>query len=463
VSGSRFSLGWTPKLAPQGPIATVRTFLRVLGLIYFVAFVSFGTQASGLIGARGILPFDEYLRAARATWGVAAYWNVPTVLWLYPTGTALKALWLTGALWALIALFGRWQRAALAVCLVSWLSLCSVGQDFLSFQWDILLSEAGFLALFADASQVRIWLFRWLLFRLMFFSGAVKLLSGDAAWRGFTALNYHYYTQPLPTPLAWYMQQLPPWFQKGSVGVVFLVELLVPFLFFAPRRVRRVAGWITIGFQALILLTGNYTFFNWLTIALCMWLFVEPAAESSGRRRVVTVALAALIGVLSGLLCLQLFSVPLPAGGDTVLRIADPLRIVNSYGLFAVMTTTRPEIIVEGSNDGVTWLAYEFPYKPGGVNRRPPIVAPLQPRLDWQMWFAALGSYQNNRWFVNFMLRLLQGEPSVLRLLSYNPFPNGPPRYVRARTYLYTFTHFGERAWWAREETGTYLPAVSLR
>jgi amino acid transporter len=247
------------------------------------------------------------------------------------------------------------------------------------------------------------------------------------------------------------------------VGVVFLAELLVPFLFFAPRRVRRLAGWITIGFQALILLTGNYTFFNWLTIALCMWVFIEPAAESSGRRRLVTVALAALIGVLSGLLCLQLFAAPLPPGGDTVLRIADPLRIVNSYGLFAVMTTTRPEIIVEGSNDGVTWLAYEFPYKPGDVNRHPPIVAPLQPRLDWQMWFAALGSYQNNRWFVSFMLRLLQGEPGVLRLLSYNPFPKGPPKYVRARVYLYTFTHFGEGAWWAREESGTYLPPVSLR
>jgi hypothetical protein len=187
-----------------------------------------------------------------------------------------------------------------------------------------------------------------------------------------------------------------------------------------------------------------------------MWLFVEPALPD-GRGAVV---LAAPIALLSGLLCLQLFSVPLPPGGETVLRIAEPLRIVNSYGLFAVMTTTRLEIVVEGSNDGINWLAYEFPYKPGDVNRRPPIIAPLQPRLDWQMWFAALGSYQNNRWFVNFVVRLLQGESSVLRLLSYNPFPKGPPKYVRARTYLYTFTHFGDRAWWAREENGTYLPAV---
>jgi hypothetical protein len=431
-------------------------------LVYLVAFVSFGIQAQGLIGRRGILPFGDYLRAAQESLHASAYWNVPTLLWLHPSDSAMKALWLTGCLWALIAVFGRWQRPAMAVCLVLWVSLCGVGQDFYSFQWDILLSEAGFLAIFADAARVRIWLFRWLLFRLMFFSGAVKLLSADIAWRGLTALTYHYYTQPLPTPLAWYMQQAPGWFQKASVGFLFLVELVVPFLFFAPRRLRHLAAWLTITLQVLILFTGNYTFFNFLTMALCMWLFIEPAADCRASRPV-TIGLAVVIGVLSGLTCLQLFSVPLPPGGETVLRAADPFRIVNSYGLFAIMTTSRQEIIVEGSNDGVTWLAYEFPYKPGNVYRPPPMVAPYQPRLDWQMWFAALGSYQNNRWFVNFMLRLLQGEPSVLHLLSYNPFPKTPPKYVRARTYLYTFSHFGDRAWWSREENGEYLPAVSLR
>lgn len=462
MSGTRFAWGWTPKLAPQARIASVRTFLRLLGAVYFVAFVSFGVQAPGLLGSRGILPYAEYLKAVKDALGAAGYWNVPTLLWLLPSDAAMKAVWLTGCLWALMAVFGRWQRPALAVCLVLWLSLCAVGQDFYSFQWDVLLSEAGFLAIFAAAAPVRIFLFRWLLFRLMFFSGTVKLLSHDPTWRNFTALHYHHFTQPLPTPLAWYMEQLPMWFQKASVGLVFAVELAAPFLFFAPRRIRRAAAWITIALQTLILLTGNYTFFNFITIALCMWLFIEPEAECHPSRAV-TASLAALIGVLSGLLCLQLFSVPLPPGGDTALRLADPLRIVNSYGLFAVMTTTRLEIIVEGSNDGVTWLAYEFPYKPGNVNRPPPIVEPYQPRLDWQMWFAALGSYQNNRWFVNFVLRLLQGEPSVLRLLSYNPFPQAPPKYVRAVTYLYTFTHSGERAWWAREESGKYLPAVSLR
>jgi len=309
-----------------------------------------------------------------------------------------------------------------------------------------------------------VWLFRWLIFRLMFFSGVVKWSSGDPAWRDLTALSYHYETQPLPTPLAWSLYQLPIGFQKASTILVFVVELIVPFLFFAPRRVRRRAAWITIAFQLLILLSGNYTFFNFLTIFLALWLFIEPDWSKRGvPHRAASIGLAVFIGVVSGLLCLELFSVDLPPGGAQILHAVSPLRIVNSYGLFAVMTTARPEIIVEGSNDGENWQAYEFRYKPGGLNRAPPIVAPHQPRLDWQMWFAALGTYQQNRWFVGFMMRLLQGEPTVLRLLRSNPFPNAPPEYVRARLYLYHFTHSGERGWWTREERGAYFPVVSLK
>jgi hypothetical protein len=299
----------------------------------------------------------------------------------------------------------------------------------------------------------------------MFFSGAVKLLSHDPLWRNLTALRVHYETQPLPTPAAWYLHQAPMAFHKASTFFVFLVELIVPFLFFAPRRFRHAAAWITIALQFLIFVTGNYTFFNILAVALVMWLFIEPAGRTGGPRlsQALRIGLAAFIGVVSGMLCLDLFSVPLPPGGSEILHAVAPLRIVNSYGLFAVMTPTRPEIIVEGSEDGVEWRAYEFPFKPGSVYRAPPIVEPHQPRLDWQMWFAALGTYQQNRWFVNFMLRLLQGEPSVLRLMRYNPFPHAPPRYVRARVYLYHFTKFGDRAWWTREEEGEYFPAVSLK
>jgi hypothetical protein len=442
----------------------IRTFLRVLGLIYFIAFLSFGVQASGLIGSRGISPYAEYLAGVGQALGRAAYWEIPSILWFQPSDAALAAVWIAGALCAVVAMSGYFQRAALAVCLLLWLSLCAVGQDFLSYQWDVLLLEAGFLAVFVDDSPVRIWLFRWLIFRLMFFSGAGKLLSGDTAWRNLTALWYHHHTQPLPTPLAWYFDKLPLGAQKASTLFVLVAEVGVPLLFFAPRRFRHIGAWITILLQLLILATGNYTFFNILTIALCLFLFIEPRRVPQTRlHRAVSIALAGFVGLTTGLLFLDLFGVDLPPGGNFVLHAVAPLHIVNRYGLFTVMTVERPEIVVEGSDDGETWRAYEFRYKPGDLLRAPPIVAPHQPRLDWQMWFAALENYQQNRWFVNFMLKLLQGEPVVLGLLQSNPFPKAPPRYIRARFYLYQFTSFGEKGWWKRQERGLYFPAVSLK
>jgi hypothetical protein len=444
----------------------IHTLLQSIAVVYLIAFVSWGIQAQGLIGSHGILPASEFLKGVRSQLGSAAYWNCPTVFWLNSSDGALRAGWILGALCALAAIFAPWKgavRGAFAACLILWLSLCIVGQDFLSFQWDVLLLEAGFLAIFADNSLIRLWLFRWLIFRLMFYSGVAKLLSHDPNWRNLTALHYHYFTQPLPTPLAWYMEQLPMWFQQFSTAFTFFAELIVPFLFFTPKPIRRVAAWIVIALQVLILLTGNYTFFNLMAIILTLFLFIDSKPQPRSRIHLaVSIALAAFIGVVSAFVTLQVFSVDLP-GEAAVLRAAEPLRIVNSYGLFAVMTTERPEIIVEGSNDGEAWLAYEFRYKPGDIRRAPPIVAPYQPRLDWQMWFAALSSYQNNRWFVGFMLRLLQGEPSVLGLLQYNPFPNAPPKYIRARVYLYQFTHFGQAGWWTREERGLYFPTVSLK
>jgi Lipase maturation factor len=452
-------------LLPIQRTPTARLFFRILGIIYAIAFVSFGVQAAGLIGGHGILPVADFLSALRAGAGRAAFYEVPTLLWLNASDAAITALWIAGAIFGLVAAAGFRQRLALAACFVLWLSVCAAGQDFFAFQWDYLLAETGFLALFADQSPVRIWLFRWLLFRLMFFSGAVKLLSGDPTWRGLTALTYHYETQPLPTPLAWFMHQLPLGFQKVSTAIVLVVEVLVPFLFFAPRRLRHIAAWATIGLQVLILLTGNYAYFNWLTIALCLWLFIEP--DATVRRelphRAISAALAGFIALISCLLFLEVFNGPMPPGGAAVLHAVAPLRIVNSYGLFAVMTTTRPEILVEGSSDGENWRAYEFRDKPGDLHRGPPIVAPHQPRLDWQMWFAALGAYQQNRWFVNFIVRLLQGDQSVLRLLRSNPFSGTPPKFVRARLFQYHFTRFGEQGWWTREERGDYFPAASLK
>jgi lipase maturation factor 1 len=448
-------------------------FLRSLAVIYLVAFVSLGVQVRGLIGSRGILPVGSYLDAAGEALGGRAWVAVPTLFWIAHGDSVLMLSCVAGAGIAVALILGFFERTCLVVLFVLYLSLCSVGQDFLSFQWDMLLLEAGFLAIFLGSSRLVVWLFRVLVFRLMFSSGAVKLLSGDPAWRSLRALQFHYFTQPIPTPLAWYFEQLPAWFHKYSTVGVFAIELAVPFLVFMPRRVRMFGAACLISLQVLILTTGNYAFFNWLSIALCLFLFDDAALPSwlplrRGRvtTRRVAIAVAVVVIGLGVLQMLATFGRPLHGVGAAVLGLAAPFGIVNSYGLFAVMTTTRDEIAVQGSNDGVNWMDYQFKYKAGPLNRRPPWVAPHQPRLDWQMWFAALGAYQNNPWFVNFMVRLLEGSPEVLKLLDKNPFPEAPPRYVRAVTSSYRFTNWTERRatgnWWKAEAGGEYLRAISL-
>jgi len=461
-------------------------FLRLLGAIYLVAFLSFGVQASGLIGSHGILPVAEFLPAVKQYLGNAAYWNAPTLLWLSSSDLFLRIVWIAG-ICASVAFLVRPRWRILRITLfVLYLSLVTAGQVFMGYQWDALLLEAGFLAIFLGSSRIVVWLFRWLLFRLMFLSGAVKLLSGDPSWRHFTALPVHYESQPLPTPLAWYFFQLPNWFQHVSVGFVFFVEVLVPFLIFFPRRARFFAAWFIVLLQILIFLTGNYAFFNLLAISLCIFLLDDqhlrllwpkrfslptictPAAAWKQRlRTAICSTLAFFVLVVSGYQLIETFAQTHFAPMDVFLGMISPFQVVNTYGLFAVMTTTRPEIIVEGSNDGTNWLAYEFKYKPGDLRRRPVWVQPHQPRLDWQMWFAALSDYHSESWIVQFMAKLLQGSPDVLHLLRANPFPGAPPRFVRATLYEYEFTTRAERRatgdWWRRELKGSYLPPVSLR
>ena len=443
-------------------------FLRALALIYFSAFASFGLQAAGLIGERGILPAGRYLDAVRTMFGVSGLWMMPTVFWIAHSDAVLKAGCAAGAVISIVLLFGYFERTALVLLYILYLSLCTVGQDFMSFQWDMLLLEAGFLAIFLGSSKIVILLFRWLLFRLMFLSGAVKLMSHDLAWRHLTAMSYHYMTQPLPTPLAWYMYQLPMGFQKASTFAVFVIELGVPFLIFAPRLWRYFGAACLTGLQLLIFLTGNYTFFNLLAIALSLFLLDDSVLRWGGQSRPRrtfssgTIVLAALILLLSALELSEMFF-----GADSSLvRLAAPFGIVNTYGLFAVMTTTRQEIVVEGSNDGENWLPYQFPFQPGDLNRAPRWVAPYQPRLDWQMWFAALSRGQVPPWFENLMVRLLQGSPPVLGLMKTNPFPAAPPKYVRALLFDYSFTTFPERHatgdWWRRKPLGLYFPQISL-
>jgi hypothetical protein len=460
-------------------------FRKAIALIYLIAFVSFGVQAMGLIGSGGLLPVTTYLQAIHREIGASGYWRVPTFLWLDSSDAMIRAVWIAGAIFAIAAFVGALPRVALACCLILYLSIVSAGQAFMTFQWDFLLLEAGLIAIFADGTGVRNWLVKWLLFRLMLLSGLIKLVSGDPTWRNLTALQYHYETQPLPTPLAWYMHQLPSWFQSASVLFTFTAELIAPVLLFAPRRIRICGAGTMVLLQVLIALTGNYTFFNYLAIALCLsavddgrWperirSIVKPRA---GRRfqqrwprvhRYVSIALLVTIVPVSVLVGLQGLGFGVPSTGRRVLALIEPFGVINTYGLFANMTTTRPEIIVQASMDGESWQDYEFRFKPGDPKREPRFVAPYQPRLDWQMWFAALGNYRENPFVVNLMVRLLEGRPEVLALLDRAPFGRDRPRYVRAIVYMYHFSNWPTfsrtRQWWKREYRGFYFPAVSAR
>ncbi len=460
-------------------------FLRALGLVYLIAFVSFGVQIKGLIGSDGILPLPELLNGVRNYYGASAYHLLPTVLWISSSNGALTSIWILGSACSILLIVNVFRRAACAACFLLYLSLVTTGQVFMGYQWDALLLEAGFLAIFLGWSPWIIWMYRWLLFRLMFMSGAVKILSHDLSWRGLEAMKFHYQTQPIPTPVAWYAQQLPPWFQQFTTGVVLFIEIFIPFLIFLPHRARKIAAGIFAAFQMLIILTGNYAFFNILSIALCLFLIDDAAMEcrfparlldlsrnavadwnTHRRRRIAAGVVSVVILVVSVFETAERLFGFETAPTNALIRAIAPFEITNTYGLFAVMTTTRPEIVIEGSNDEANWLEYEFKYKPGDVKRRPPWVAPHQPRLDWQMWFAALGSYREAPWILAFELRLLQGSPDVLRLLQRNPYPSSPPHYLRAQLYEYRFSTFQEKRqtgdWWHRELRGTYLPPLSL-
>jgi predicted DCC family thiol-disulfide oxidoreductase YuxK len=483
-------------------------FLRSLAIIYLIAFISLWSQITGLVGQNGILPAKSTMenlhrQVTAANIGIERYHLFPTLCWVSASDRALQWQCALGIVFSTLVFIGLAPAPCLFLLWLIYLSLCTICREFLGFQWDILLLETGFLGIFfapstllprvyrnAAPSRTVLWLLRWLLFCLMFQSGCVKLLSGDPTWHNLTALTFHYETQPLPTWIGWYAHQPPVWFQKASTAFMFAIELVFPFLIFAPRRPRFFGCAALAALQIFILLTGNYCFFNLLTIILCFTLlddaalnnfvpkklqhFFSPQPSSlhtrfAWLRRTINLSLACVFLVTSLLQFSTMFRLPVPWPRPIIAAYQwlSTFRTFSSYGLFAVMTTSRPEIIVEGSNDGVTWLEYEFKYKPGDLKRRPKFVAPHQPRLDWQMWFAALSDYRRNPWFVNFCVRLLQGSPEVQGLLKRNPFPNAPPRYIRAVVYDYHFTDFDTRrkagAWWRRELKGDYLPAISLR
>ncbi|MBX9572986.1 MAG: lipase maturation factor family protein [Candidatus Obscuribacterales bacterium] len=479
-------------------------FLRMVSLCFLAAFLSMLVQIIGLYGKNGIIPISQLL-AWRSEFGWEILYRYPSVFWLNTSDSFLQLVCVAGAAASALALFGVITGPMILLAWFLYLSICSVGQDFMSFQWDSLLLETALLAAFyapwkmqeptpmsaefkkqPEGSLIFLWLIRLLLFKLMFLSGIVKIASGDPAWRDLTALDYHYETQPLPVPLAWFVAKLPEVIQKLSTFMMFAIELGFPFLIFGIRPLRMLAGFGLVFLQLLIISTGNYAFFNWLTIALSisalddqMIIGLLPRSlqmslqmhASTLREKLSETRKFIIPGALIATISLGFFantffsSAVVPAPVKWLIGLADPLRSFNTYGLFAIMTTKRPEIVIEGSNDGQTWIEYEFKYKPGNIKRMPPSVAPHQPRMDWQMWFAALAPDRVAPWFSLLVERLLQGNQEVLALFDHNPFPDGPPKMIRAVLYDYHFSNaeglFQRGEWWSRKPVGTYMEARS--
>src|SRR5437868_2633723 len=517
---------WGNDVRPPTYFWARRWFLRMLGLIYLIAFVSLWVQVDGLVGSNGMSPVSQFLPAVRQQVGSDAYFLLPTLCWFDSSNTFLHFLCGGGVVLSLLLIFGVVPAVSLALLFIFYLSLTIGGQVFFNFQWDVLLLEAGFLSIFlapwrlwprdllwrpgpaipttattsataSPVSRAGLFLLKFLLFKLMLMSGVVKLTSGDDSWgwvnhsfhwSAHTALDYHYLSQPLPTVFSWWADKSPEWFKHFSVAFCLGVEIIVPFLIWAPRRPRLIAAGLIIFLQLAIAVTGNYCFFNLLTIALCLLLIDDAtwravaAVARRGDSDVVLRAAASNRGYNFAAIIVLIVTLPLnlwlcytalkpeaewPKPLLVVYARLEPFRILNGYGLFRVMTKERPEIQVEGSADGIDWISYEFKWKPGDINRVPRCSAPHQPRLDWQMWFAALGGRRQEDWFQNFVVRLLENEPAVTRLLARNPFPDKPPRYVRAILFKYQFTTSDERratgAWWKRREIGEFFPEATLR
>lgn len=510
-------------------------FLRALAAIYFSAFYSLLFQVSGLIGPHGVLPAQQYLAAVARALGPTRYWFAPTLFWICSGSNALRAVMVAGLLASLAAFFNLWPRLTFFVCWVCFLSFVAATNVFSNYQSDGMLLEGGFLALFfapagvwpgwgADTppSRASLFLLQWEWFRIYFESGLVKLLSGDPQWRQMTAMDEYYQNGPLPTWVGWYVQHLPHWFHAATAVGTLVMELVLVFMLFFPRRVRLICFLIVTPWEAGVILTANYTFLNYLVLSLGFLLLddgslrrflperFQPAARpavgkaegeapplsirvSDGERelrpeRQDTVAAGparfrpirriwATAGVWTAVACLtwiaydttvEMVGMPLhrsvgPTGPVTVL---DPFRIANQYGLFAVMTRGQYEIEFQGSEDGYRWTAYPFRYKPQALNESPGIYAPYQPRFDWNLWFASLGDWQDNDMVPLTEERLLENDADVLGLFRADPFGQRPPRYVRAVLWQYWFTSLDEKRrtgnWWSRKFLGMYAPELRL-
>lgn len=470
--------------------------LRLLGLVYFVAFLVAARQIVPLIGRDGLLPAEMFLRRVQAHYGsgLSAFLQVPSLFWFNVSDGFLVAVAWVGVALSLVVLLGYANAILLAVLWAFYLSFVHVGQDWYSYGWEIQLLETGFLGIFLcplldgrpfprrPAPKPVIWLFRWLAFRIMFGAGLIKI-RGDTCWRDLSCLYYHYETQPIPNPLSWWLHFRPHWFHKFGALWNHFIELIVPWFAFWPGAARHSAGALLVSFQIVLILSGNLSFLNWLTMVPMLACFddsllrrVVPgrwvnyavrAAETAGPSRAqeaLAVALAVVVALLSLNPVINLLS------PNQIMNTSfNPLHLVNTYGAFGSVGRERHEIVFEGTDDRVVsertqWKEYEFKCKPGDPMRRPCVISPYHSRLDWQIWFAAMSVPQEYPWTVHFVWKLLHNDAGTLRLLANNPFPAEPPRYIRAELFRYEFAPPADPsgAWWRRTPLGLWLPPLAV-
>jgi hypothetical protein len=454
---------------------------RGIGLIYLIAFLVALHQFRPLLGDRGLLPAPQFI--ARVPFREA-----PSLFYLRYSDRLLVAVALAGIVLSLAIVVGLpdgWPvPATIGLWLMVWalyLSIVNVGQTFYAFGWETLLLETGFLAAFlgpawAMPPAALIWLFRWLLFRVEFGAGLIKL-RGDRCWRDLTCLNYHHETQPMPNPLSWYFHQLPSSLHKLEVMGNHFAQLVAPILLFAPQPIASAAALVIVLTQAWLILSGNFSWLNLITIVLAFASFDDailthvlplsrPALSAVAGHDLLVLGVAAVLVALSYQPARNLF-----ARRQLMNASFEPLHLVNTYGAFGSITRERYEVVIEGTDDDritpeTSWREYEFKGKPGDPRRRPPQWAPYHLRLDWLMWFAAMSSAYAEPWFLRFVVKLLENDRATLALLARNPFPDDPPRVIRAVYYRYRFTTWRERrdtgAWWTRIPVGEYLPPMTI-
>jgi lipase maturation factor 1 len=498
--------GATDRLLPRW------LFLRALGVIYFSAFLALVFQIRGLIGPQGILPAREYLEAVASSAGHLKYWYAPTLLWFNSGSPTLMALCWVGLIASVLLVFNIWPRGMLAVCFVCFLSFVSAASDFSGYQSDGMLLEAGFISLFLappgwrprlgrghPPMRASVFLLLWEWFRIYFESGVAKIISGDPEWRHFTAMDEYYQNGPLPTWIGWYVQHLPHWFHAATAFGTLALELALAWMLFLPRRWRIICFFIVTPWQIGVILTANYAFLNYLVLALGIFLLDDrfiaqflpsrwnailpietisagtaqkvesPKQTAQWRRQFKLAGMAVSAVILTWLfyastvqmLWMLWRDLPLPVSPVVAL---EPFRVAERYGLFAVMTPARYEIEFQGTDDGQHWLAYPFRFKPQDPSKAPGVYAPYQPRFDWNLWFASLGGWLSNPMVPRTEERLLSNDKDVLSLFVGNPFPNGPPRQVRAVLWQYWFTTMAEKRatgmWWRRQYLGLYAPEL---